>query len=129
MIVELTSKQLRIDNIHFLGDAKRFVKPNELWYGYLIKKEDYSKLEVKLFKVETPDFDTVLVKAICIGDEILSCDRLSLNEAMFITQGTSYTVKVPDKFGYIDEVHKKKYLSAPITGYWDYSGQPILLRK
>lgn len=131
MINIISSKPIRQKDLKDFNEVKRFVRPNALWYGYEISLEDVR--DKLMFGVAIISAGGISIKTniIFYDKVILSGTHCSVNDLIFACRGTDYSV--PDveitKVGYADEVYRRKYISVPTEGYWDYSMNPIVMIK
>jgi len=131
MIKIYKSKPIRDKDLKTLDEVKIFVRPTELWYGYEIKLDDV-KERLRFGEAEIQVDDIKLQTNIIYYDDIiLGSTHCSINELITACKGTKYSIPPVEitRMGYIDEVHRRKYISTPINGYWDYSLAPIIMIK
>lgn len=131
MISIYSSKPVRLKDLKDFDDAKRFVKPTDLWYGYEISLEEVKdKLRFGKAKL-TADGITIDTNIIYYDKVILSGSHCAVNDIIYACRGTDYTMPPVEvtKMGYIDEVYKRKYISVPTNSYWDYSNNPVVMIK
>lgn len=110
-------------------EAKTFVNPKALWYGYELDKNEVipnlylaiAELSDGVSAIETP--------VVMYEDFILSASKAPINDVIAACVGTKYSVPQSTAFGYIDDVNRGKYLSTPIDPYWDGLGNPIIMFK
>lgn len=125
------SKPVRKKDLMTYDEAKSFVKSTELWYGYEYKLEDIID-SLRFGEAVITDNDININTNIIYFDKlILSGTHCTINDLIQACKGTEYSVPPVEitHMGYIDEVNRKKYISCPINGYWDYSANPIVMIK
>lgn len=131
MIEIYESKPARLKDFKDFDNAKRFVKPTDLWYGYEISYEDV-KDKLRFGKARLiADGIVIKTNVIYYDDVILSGSSCTVNDLIYASKDSKYSVPPVEitKIGYIDEVYKRKYISVPTNAYWDYSNNPIVMVK
>lgn len=131
MIKIYNSKPIRNWALKSLDDVKGFVPATELWYSYEIKLDDI--IDKLRFAQATLTYNDLAIDTniIYYDNIILASTHCSINDIAAACINTEYNIPNVSitKMGYIDEVYRKKYISTPINGYWDYGMNPILLVK
>lgn len=131
MITIKFSKPVRKKDLKTYDEAKGFVKSTELWYGYEYKLDDILD-RLRFGEAVISDNGVIINTNIIYFDKtILSGTHCTINDLIQACKGTEYNVPPVEvtRMGYVDEVNRRKYISCPVNGYWDYSANPIVMIK
>lgn len=109
-------------------ELKSFVPEAELWYAFEIPNEP-SDFTVHRAVVQHLDKKVYTNLVLYQHKYLISASDCSHNELVACAHDTDFEVLGAAKFGYVDEVDRRKYVSVPIGGYWDYYNVPIVLVK
>lgn len=125
------NKPVRKKDLKTFEEAKGFVKSTDIWYGYELKLDDIiDKLRFGEAVISDKGL-TINTNIIYYDDVILSGTHCSINDLIQACKGTRYSVPPVEitRVGYMDEMSRRKYISVPVQGYWDYSLNPIVMIK
>lgn len=131
MITIKFSKPVRKKDLKTYDEAKGFVKSTELWYGYEYKLDDILD-RLRFGEAVISDNGVIINTNIIYFDKtILSGTHCTINDLIQACKGTEYNVPPVEvtRMCYVDEVNRRKYISCPVNGYWDYSANPIVMIK
>lgn len=125
------SKPVRKKDLKTFDEAKSFVKTTDIWYGYELKLDEIID-RLRFGEAVISDGNiSINTNIIYFDDIVLSGTHCSINDLIQACKGTKYSVPPVDitRIGYMDEMNRRKYISVPVQGYWDYSLNPIVMIK
>lgn len=130
MIKVLSRKIVSKDTIKEFHQISKYVPDSETWYAFEIPINDIDRLELVKLKIYPDDPSEYKITLGVTVDNILISTTMPWNDILFcMSSEDDVDIVESDHFGYHDMVYKVKYLAAPIGGYWDGDGNPIVINK
>lgn len=119
------------------NQARIHVLPNEPWVAFEIPKESIIRYEIATLEVSYKEFKQNFT-ALAVSDiertYIVAAQGLAYNDlyAAHLDGGTDedmLVVPITSAVGFIDKLHRRKYISTTARPFWNSKMLPIVLTK